>query len=170
MPGGKSPWVKNNPRIEHPPHLVSLCPASTSSYTLSSWETAVVNQNAGQKMIRRCHSEPATPNNLLQGKTGAAALRSTQRGQGNAKGALELPSTQQRSSTRNDAWGWLVVFMGSFLHGFGHPAPWVEQEQQQRSSFALQPAQAALPTQGLGYVHSSISSRLRLYPPHLCKG
>lgn len=104
VPGGKSPWVEDNPRTGHPPHLVSFCPTSTSSYTLSSWETAAVNQNAGQKMIRRCHSEPGTPNNLLQRKIWAAAHHSTQRGQRNAKRALGLPTTQQRSSTMNDAW------------------------------------------------------------------
>lgn len=41
---------------------------------------------------------------------------------------------------------------GSFLHGFGHPAPGMEQQQQHSPSFALQAAQAGLPTQGLGMV------------------
>lgn len=99
---------RKNPSTGNPPHLVSLCPTSTSSYTLSSWETAAVNANAGQKMVRRCHSEPVT---LLRRKIWAAAHHSTQRGQGNAEGASGLPSSQQRSSTRNDAWvGWLCLW------------------------------------------------------------
>lgn len=92
MPRGKSPWVGDNSRTGHPSYLVSLCPTSTSSYTLSSWETAAVNQNAGRKIIRRCHFEPGAPNNLLQRKIWAAARHSTPRGQGNAKGASGLPT------------------------------------------------------------------------------
>lgn len=85
-PRGTSPWPGASPRRGHLPHLISLCPTSTSSYTMSSWETDAVNQNATEKIIRRCRSEPGTQNNVSQRQIEAAASRSTQRCQGNAKG------------------------------------------------------------------------------------
>lgn len=76
---------------------------------------------------------------------------------------LRAPNTQQRPSTRNGAWVgklgvWAVFWVGLAiqLHGWS------------RSS-SKAPALHCLPSRGHGRVHSSTSSRLRSYPPPLCK-
>lgn len=130
VPRGTSPWPKASPRRGHPPHLSSLCPTSTSSYTMSSWETAAVNQNAAEKIIRRYHSESDTQSNILQRKIRATAGCSTKGAKAMWQEDPQDSKNQPKLQHRAGWLGLLVVFMGSFLDGFGHPAPGMEQEQQ----------------------------------------